>query len=175
MRSNPGSGRSCGGGNGNPLQYSCLENSMKRGAWRATVHGLIKSRTQHDSACIHLNWNCSLHFPWIHTHSGHQSSIWQLSFLCETLCSRFPRHFRFSFYLWLFLSRFTFSSTLFWMWCHTFRTWHPWPVTSITSLTPPLTSHSVCPDWAATMAATSTPVLLIMCPHFSDTACSPPS
>ena len=36
----PGLGRSPGGGNGNPLQYSCLENSMDRGAWRATVHGV---------------------------------------------------------------------------------------------------------------------------------------
>ena len=36
----PGVGRSPGVGNGNPLQYSCLENSMDRGAWRATVHGV---------------------------------------------------------------------------------------------------------------------------------------
>ena len=36
----PGSGRSPGGGNGNPLQYSCLENSMDRGVWQATVHGM---------------------------------------------------------------------------------------------------------------------------------------
>ena len=42
----PGSGRSPGGGHGNPLQYSCLENSMDGGAWWATVHGLAKSRTQ---------------------------------------------------------------------------------------------------------------------------------
>ena len=35
-------GRSPGGGNGNPLQYSCLENPMDRGAWRATVHGAAK-------------------------------------------------------------------------------------------------------------------------------------
>ena len=41
----PGSGRSPGEWNGNPLQYSCLENSMNRGAWRATVHGIAKSRT----------------------------------------------------------------------------------------------------------------------------------
>ena len=34
----PGSGRSAGRGHGNPLQYSCLENAMDRGAWRATVH-----------------------------------------------------------------------------------------------------------------------------------------
>ena len=42
----PGSGRSPGEANGNPLQYSCLENSMDRGAWQATVHGVAKSQTQ---------------------------------------------------------------------------------------------------------------------------------
>ena len=42
----PRSGRSPGGGNGNPLQYSFLENSMDRGAWQATVHGLAKSQIQ---------------------------------------------------------------------------------------------------------------------------------
>ena len=41
-----GLGRSPGGGHGNPLQYSCLENPMDRGAWRATVHGVTKSQTQ---------------------------------------------------------------------------------------------------------------------------------
>ena len=40
------SGRSPGEGNGNPLQHSCLENPMDRGAWRATVHGIAKSWTQ---------------------------------------------------------------------------------------------------------------------------------
>ena len=40
MGSIPGLGRSSEGGHGNPLQYSCLENPMDRGAWRATVHGL---------------------------------------------------------------------------------------------------------------------------------------
>ena len=40
-----GSGRFPGVRNGNPLQYSCLENSMDRGAWWATVHGVTKSRT----------------------------------------------------------------------------------------------------------------------------------
>ena len=40
----PGSGRSPGGGHGNPLQYSCLENSKDRGAWWAPVHGVAKSR-----------------------------------------------------------------------------------------------------------------------------------
>ena len=38
--SNPGSGRSPGEGNGNPLQYSCLENAMDKGVWWATVHGV---------------------------------------------------------------------------------------------------------------------------------------
>ena len=42
----PGSGRSPGEGNGNPLQYSCLENLMGGGAWWATVHGVAKSRTR---------------------------------------------------------------------------------------------------------------------------------
>ena len=42
----PGPGRSPGGGNGNPLQCSCLENSMERGAWQATAHRVTKSRTQ---------------------------------------------------------------------------------------------------------------------------------
>ena len=42
----PGSGRSPGEGSGYPLQHSCLENSMDRRAWRATVHGVAKSRTR---------------------------------------------------------------------------------------------------------------------------------
>ena len=41
----PESGRSPEGGHGNPLQYSCLENPMERGAWQATVHRITKSRT----------------------------------------------------------------------------------------------------------------------------------
>jgi len=41
----PGMGRSLGGGHGNPLQYSCLENPMDRGAWQATVYGVAKSQT----------------------------------------------------------------------------------------------------------------------------------
>ena len=53
-----GSGRSPGGGHGIPLQYSCLENSMDGGAWRATVHGLTDSDTtevtQHACA-VHLS------------------------------------------------------------------------------------------------------------------------
>ena len=57
----PGSGRSLGGGNGNPLQYSCLEQSMDKGAWWATVHGVMKSQT-------HLSdwaWTHSQDYPQI--------------------------------------------------------------------------------------------------------------
>ena len=46
MGSIPGSERSPGGGHGNLLQYSCLENPMDRGAWWATVHRVAKSQTQ---------------------------------------------------------------------------------------------------------------------------------
>ena len=46
MSSVLGLGRSSGGGHNNPLQYSCLENSMDGGAWRATVHGITKTWTQ---------------------------------------------------------------------------------------------------------------------------------
>ena len=41
----PGLGRSPGGGNGNPLQYSCLKKPMDRGAWQAAVHGVKKNQT----------------------------------------------------------------------------------------------------------------------------------
>ena len=53
----PGSGRSPGGGNGNPLQYSCLENPMDRGAWRATVHGVTKSDTTEATQHAHTEEN----------------------------------------------------------------------------------------------------------------------
>ena len=45
----PGSGRSSGEGNGNPLHYSYLENPMDRGAWQAAVHGVSKSQTRLSS------------------------------------------------------------------------------------------------------------------------------
>ena len=63
----PGLGRSPGEGNGNPLQYSCLENPMGEGAWQATDHGVTKSRTQGKEKYLQLsdlsrkvtpkNWN----------------------------------------------------------------------------------------------------------------------
>ena len=52
----PGSGRSPGEGHGYPLQYACLENSMDREAWQATVHGLTKELdvTEHTGICTAL-------------------------------------------------------------------------------------------------------------------------
>ena len=55
----PGSGRSPGEGNGNPLQYSCLENSMDGGAWWATVHGVTKSRTWLSNFTFFLSYQKS--------------------------------------------------------------------------------------------------------------------
>ena len=50
----PGSGRSLEGGHSNPLQYSCLENPMDRGAWWATVHGVTKSQTRLSDYHFHF-------------------------------------------------------------------------------------------------------------------------
>ena len=50
----PGSERSPGDKNGNALQYSCLDNFMDRGAWRATVHGVVKSRTRLSDYDFHF-------------------------------------------------------------------------------------------------------------------------
>ena len=51
----PGLGRFPGGGHGNPLQYSCLENSMDRGAWQATIHRVTQSRTQVKRLSMHAH------------------------------------------------------------------------------------------------------------------------
>ena len=50
----PGLGRPLGGGHGNPLQYSCLENPMDREAWWATVHRVAKSQTQLSDLAWHI-------------------------------------------------------------------------------------------------------------------------
>ena len=55
----PGLRRSPGGENGNPLQYSCLKNSMDRGDWRATVHRAAKSQTQLIYTLIHTLGNAN--------------------------------------------------------------------------------------------------------------------
>ena len=56
-----GSGRSPGEGNGNTLQYSCLENPMDGGAWRATYYGVAKSRTRRSRTRLHFHF--SFHCP----------------------------------------------------------------------------------------------------------------
>ena len=53
MGSIPGSGASPVGGNGNPVQFSCLENPIDRGAWQATVHRVTKSLTQLKQLSMH--------------------------------------------------------------------------------------------------------------------------
>ena len=70
----PGSGRSPGEGNGNPLQYSCLGNPMDRGAWEAIVHGVTKSQA----------WPGD----WARTHSG-LTEPWETT----SPVSGFPFHF----------------------------------------------------------------------------------
>ena len=63
----PGLGRSPGEGNGNPLQYSCLENPMDRGAWWATVHGVTQSWTrlnaQHTTLFCSTVWSILIDVP----------------------------------------------------------------------------------------------------------------
>ena len=55
-----------GEGNGNPLQYSCLENPLDRGAWRATVHGVAESWTQLSAhACMHYLTQALFCVPWL--------------------------------------------------------------------------------------------------------------
>ena len=66
MGSIPGSGRPPGGGNGNPLQYSCLRNSMDRGDGRTTVHGITK-RTGYNDQTTTI-WHVVTH-TWASTHT----------------------------------------------------------------------------------------------------------
>ena len=69
MGSIPGSGRSLGGGHGNPLQHSCLENSMDRGAWWAAVHGVTTSQAQQ------IDFTFTFHFPALEKEMATHSSV----------------------------------------------------------------------------------------------------
>ena len=64
----PGRGRFSGEGNGNPLQYSCLENSMDGGAWWVTVHEVAKSRTQLSNFTFFLVRNIMLNTTTVNHH-----------------------------------------------------------------------------------------------------------
>ena len=66
----PGSGRSPGEGNGNPFQYSCLENPMDRGAWQATVHGVAKSWTRLSDFTFTFTWLFNLYVEYIMRNAG---------------------------------------------------------------------------------------------------------
>ena len=67
----PGLGRSPGGGNGNPLQYSCLENSIDRGAWQATVHGVTKSRWSPQS----MGCKCTMNYSVSNTEESSETNV----------------------------------------------------------------------------------------------------
>ena len=88
MRSIPGWGRSPREGNGNPLQYSCLENHMDRGAWWATAHGVTKSnmtewlRNKHPPFSS-INWGTQCSISIIHMDTfDHTTNI--CVFLCQS-------------------------------------------------------------------------------------------
>ena len=81
----PGSGRSPGGGHGNPLQYFCLENPMDRGVWRATVQRVSKSRTWlkqlHASFIYYILFISTKQLSvYTHTHTQHTNKKYFLSF-----------------------------------------------------------------------------------------------
>ena len=80
----PGSGRSSGGGNGNPLQYSCLEDSMHRGAWRAAVHGVAKSWT----------WLSEFHFLHLTHIKSYSTVLWRCTRPRTNTHKRCPFHYR---------------------------------------------------------------------------------
>ena len=84
----PGSERSPRVGNGNPLQYSCLENSMNRGAWRATVHGIRESNTTEH--VFHGINGPQLVYPFIHWRASAttNSELFQIK-LWRTFVDRF--------------------------------------------------------------------------------------
>ena len=73
IHSIPGSGRSPGEGNNNPLQYSCLKNPMDGGAWWATVHGVAKSQTR-LSDFTHFTLEIKEHDNQIHVRTGKGNS-----------------------------------------------------------------------------------------------------
>ena len=85
MVSIPGLGRSSAEGNGNPLQYACLENSMDRRAWQGTVHGVTKSRVQPSDFHFCMN----NHIVFIHSSVGGRLSCFHFWLLLIMLLGTF--------------------------------------------------------------------------------------
>ena len=87
----PGLERSPGGGHGNPPQYSCLENSMDRGAWRATIHRVTKSqiRLKLLSTQAHIPYSSFLSVSLSHTHT--HTSVMRTERFAYFVHSCFPR------------------------------------------------------------------------------------
>ena len=93
----PGSGRSPGGGYGNPLQHSYLENPTDKGSWWATVHGVAKSRTRLRRLCMHtiistssltFLFPVSLKRHWCLNHKANPLSM--LPYRCSMSCLHTP-------------------------------------------------------------------------------------
>ena len=88
----PGSGRSPGGGNGNPFEYSCLENPTKRGAWWSTVHGVTKGQTWLSThTCTTQLYLTHREYTILYSHYlGHSGSLVSYLFRETTTLSHHP-------------------------------------------------------------------------------------
>ena len=86
----PGSGRSPGGGHGNPLQYSCLESPMDRGAWWATVHSVTKNQTQLKQLSAHTQIQNLRHNEVVWLDQGHKQWVPKLGFEPQPYASWAP-------------------------------------------------------------------------------------
>ena len=104
-RFNPWSGRSPGGGNGNPLQYSCLENPMDKGGWWASVHGISKNQTW---LCTRARAHTHTHTH-THTHSVERRGGWERPRASTTR--------RLTHWIWKWKSQDTTMELCFWRMC----------------------------------------------------------
>ena len=75
----PGSGRSPGEGNGKPLQYSCLENPMDRGSWRAIVHGVAKMNTFTFTETMYIYVSKTQSYD-----TEGKTRVWKMKAACKT-------------------------------------------------------------------------------------------
>ena len=82
----PWVGKIPGGGHGNPLQYSCLENPMDRGAWQATVHGAPQCQTWPEGLSTHAPTN------WLAWMTAQKQQIEKCLESCQPACQGWPEH-----------------------------------------------------------------------------------